>query len=66
MSIEMIVSEVLQTRVLTHRQQRHINTLLLRAQYSESDFAALNQLYAAMDAGTVVSGGDSLAPVLIC
>lgn len=64
MNIEMIVSEVLQTRVLTHRQQRHINALLLKAQYSESDFAALNQLYAAIDEGTVVSGGDSLAPVL--
>ncbi|MDX2273044.1 MAG: hypothetical protein NW237_14000 [Cyanobacteriota bacterium] len=62
-TIQSIVQEALNTRVLTSRQQRHINTLLLHMQYQESDFEALKQLYQAIDQGIVVSGSNSLAVI---
>lgn len=65
MTIRAIIEDALQTRVLTSRQQHHINTLLLRCQYSDDDFDALRRLHEAMSAGTVVSGGDSLAPISV-
>lgn len=63
MTICSIIDDALQTRVLTSRQQYHINTLLLRCQYSQEDFEALQILYSEMSSGRVVSGGDSLALV---
>ncbi len=65
MTIRAIIEDALQTRVLTFRQQHHINTLLLHSQYSDADFDALRILYEAMSSGTVVSGGDSLAPLSV-
>lgn len=62
-SIQSIVQEVLATRVLTSRQQRHINTLLLREQYTSSDFAALENLFQDIQSGIVVAGCDSLVPL---
>jgi enoyl-CoA hydratase/carnithine racemase len=57
------VAEVLQTHVLTSRQEHHIQKLMACHQYQDTDLAALDELTVALAKGTVVVGGESLMVV---
>ncbi len=59
--MQTIIDEAFQTRVLTYRQQRHLDILLMRQQYSSNELQGLRQLRQALAEGHVVSGSDSLA-----
>lgn len=61
MLIETIVNQALQTRVLTFRQQRHIEVLLRHQRYTSTDLDALRQLEEALAAQQVVTGANSLS-----
>lgn len=63
MTIQEIVAEVLQTHVLTSRQEHHIQKLMACHQYGEADLTALDELALALAKGTVVVGGESLMVV---
>ncbi|MEN9221708.1 MAG: hypothetical protein Q6M04_04655 [Thermostichus sp. BF3_bins_97] len=59
-SMQAIIDEAFQTRVLTHRQQQHLDVLLMRQQYSSAELQGLRQLRQALAEGQVVFGSDSL------
>lgn len=60
MNIATIVENVMNTRVLTSRQQHQIDMLLKHRQYGDEDLDALGVLVEALSLRIVVSGGNSL------
>ncbi len=63
MNIHTIIEEVLTTRVLASRQERQIDALLSRQQFSEHDLELLDQLIDLLSQRQVVTGGNSLTPI---
>ncbi|MEN9225348.1 MAG: hypothetical protein Q6L60_14365 [Thermostichus sp. HHBFW_bins_43] len=62
-SVQAIIDEAFRTRVLTHRQQQHLDVLLMHQQYSSAELQGLRQLRQALAEGHIVFGSDSLVPM---
>ena len=59
-----IVEQVMSTRVLTSRQQHQIDVLLKHGRYQTEDLDALERLMNAIASRMIVTGGNSLVPLM--